>query len=222
MEKFNYNTTERFADVQLLRYRLNGFEELTLQQKQYIYYLSEATLWGRDITFDQFGRYNLEIRRLLEQVYTSDAVDRDTDDFRALETYLKRVWFSSGIYHHYGCEKFVPEFSAEWLRKVASLTEALERIIFDPDYLPKRVNKADGEDLVLTSACNFYDGVTQQEVENFYTLTPPPPTLHPLNSTLVKCEGRIEEDVWHVGGRYGKAIERIVYWLRKALQVCEN
>ena len=222
MEKFNYNTTERFADVQLLRYRLNGFEELTLQQKQYIYYLSEATLWGRDITFDQFGRYNLEIRRLLEQVYTSDAVDRDTDDFRALETYLKRMWFSSGIYHHYGCEKFVPEFSAEWLSKVAPLTEALERIIFDPDYLPKRVNKADGEDLVLTSACNFYDGVTQQEVENFYTLTPPPPTLHPLNSTLVKREGRIEEDVWHVGGRYGKAIERIVYWLRKALQVCEN
>lgn len=222
MEKFNYNTTERFADVQLLRYRLNGFEELTLQQKQYIYYLSEATLWGRDITFDQFGRYNLEIRRLLEQVYTSDAVDRDTDDFRALETYLKRVWFSSGIYHHYGCEKFVPEFSAEWLRKVASLTEALERIIFDPDYLPKRVNKADGEDLVLTSACNFYDGVTQQEVEDYYTLHLLPSTLHPLNSTLVKREGRIEEDVWHVGGRYGKAIERIVYWLRKALQVCEN
>lgn len=222
MEKFNYNTTERFADVQLLHYRLNGFEELTLQQKQYIYYLSEATLWGRDITFDQFGRYNLEIRRLLEQVYTSDAVDRDTDDFRALETYLKRVWFSSGIYHHYGCEKFVPEFSAEWLRKVAPLTEALERIIFDPDYLPKRVNKADGEDLVLTSACNFYDGVTQQEVEDYYTLHLLPSTLHPLNSTLVKREGRIEEDVWHVGGRYGKAIERIVYWLRKALQVCEN
>ena len=231
MEEFNYNTTERFADVQLLRYRLNGFEELTLQQKQYIYYLSEATLWGRDITFDQFGRYNLEIRRLLEQVYTSDAVDRDTDDFRALETYLKRVWFSNGIYHHYGCEKFVPEFSAEWLRKVAPLTEALERIIFNPDYLPKRVNKADGEDLVLTSACNFYDGVTQYEVEEFYkylsqtlhsklsTLNTP---LHPLNSTLVNREGRIEEDVWRVGGRYGKAIERIVYWLRKALQVCEN
>ena len=167
MEEFNYNTGERFADVQLLRYRLNGFEELTLQQKQYVYYLSEATLWGRDITFDQFGRYNLEIRRLLEQVYTSDTVDHDTDDFRALETYLKRVWFSSGIYHHYGCEKFVPEFSAEWLKKVAPLTEALERIIFDPDYLPKRVNKADGEDLVLTSACNFYDGVTQQEVEDY-------------------------------------------------------
>ena len=231
MEEFNYNTTERFADVQLLRYRLNGFEELTLQQKQYIYYLSEATLWGRDITFDQFGRYNLEIRRLLEQVYTSDAVDRDTDDFRALETYLKRVWFSNGIYHHYGCEKFVPEFSAEWLKKVAPLTEALERIIFNPDYLPKRVNKADGEDLVLTSACNFYDGVTQYEVEEFYkylsqtlhsklsTLNTP---LHPLNSTLVNREGRIEEDVWRVGGRYGKAIERIVYWLRKALQVCEN
>ena len=222
MEEFNYNTGERFADVQLLRDRLNGFEELTLQQKQYIYYLSEATLWGRDITFDQFGRYNLEIRRLLEQVYTSDTVDHDTDDFRALETYLKRVWFSSGINHHYGCEKFVPEFSAEWLREVAPLSETLERIIFDPDYLPKRVNKADGEDLVQTSACNFYDGVTQKEVEDFYTLHLQPSTLHPLNSTLVKREGRIEEDVWYVGGRYGETIAHIVYWLRKAQQVCEN
>ena len=189
MENFSYQTGERFADIQLLRYRLNGFDELTLQQKLYIYYLSEATLWGRDITFDQFGRYNLQIRRLLEQIYTSADVDRETDDFRALETYLKRVWFSNGIYHHYGCEKFVPEFSAEYLRQVSVLvgTEAgaLERIIFDPDYLPKRVNKADGEDLVLTSACNFYDGVTQEEVEDFFTLNAQRSTLntqlHPLN-----------------------------------------
>ena len=111
MENFSYQTSERFADIQLLRYRLNGFDELTLQQKLYIYYLSEATLWGRDITFDQFGRYNLQIRRLLEQIYTSADVDRTTDEFRALETYLKRIWFSNGIYHHYGTEKFVPEFS---------------------------------------------------------------------------------------------------------------
>ena len=229
-EAFNYQTDERFADIQMLRYRLNGFEQLTLQQKLYIYYLSEATLWGRDITFDQFGRYNLQIRRLLEQVYTSAYVDRETDEFRALETYLKRVWFSNGIYHHYGCEKFVPEFSREYLRQVSPLgeteEEALERVIFDPDYLPKRVNKADGEDLVLTSACNFYDGVTQKEAEDFFTLNAQRSTLntqlHPLNSTLVKREGRIEEDVWRIGGRYGETIAHIVYWLRKAQEVCEN
>lgn len=219
MENFSYQTSERFADIQLLRYRLNGFDELTLQQKLYIYYLSEATLWGRDITFDQFGRYNLQIRRLLEQIYTSADVDRTTDEFRALETYLKRVWFSNGIYHHYGTEKFVPEFSAEYLRQVSPLDEteegALERVIFDPDYLPKRVNKADGEDLVLTSACNFYDGVTQAEAEACEL-------KFPLNSTLVKRNGRIEEDVWRIGGRYGETIAHIVYWLRKAQEVCEN
>ena len=219
MENFSYQTSERFADIQLLRYRLNGFDELTLQQKLYIYYLSEATLWGRDITFDQFGRYNLQIRRLLEQIYTSADVDRTTDEFRALETYLKRIWFSNGIYHHYGTEKFVPEFSAEYLRQVSPLDEteegALERVIFDPDYLPKRVNKADGEDLVLTSACNFYDGVTQAEAEAC-------DLRFPLNSTLVKRNGRIEEDVWRIGGRYGETIAHIVYWLRKAQEVCEN
>jgi dipeptidyl-peptidase-3 len=219
MENFSYQTSERFADIQLLRYRLNGFDELTLQQKLYIYYLSEATLWGRDITFDQFGRYNLQIRRLLEQIYTSADVDRTTDEFRALETYLKRVWFSNGIYHHYGTEKFVPEFSAEYLRQVSPLDETeegtLERVIFDPDYLPKRVNKADGEDLVLTSACNFYDGVTQAEAEACEL-------KFPLNSTLVKRNGRIEEDVWRIGGRYGETIAHIVYWLRKAQEVCEN
>ena len=220
-EEFSYNTSERFADVQLLRYRLNGFEELTLRQKQYIYCLSEAALWGRDITFDQFGRYNLQIRRLLEQVYTCEAIDRTTSDFLALETYLKRVWFSSGIYHHYGCEKFVPGFSADYLRQCmatagcGSLSKELERAIFDASFMPKRVNKADGEDLVLTSACNFYEGVTQQEVEQC-------DLKFPLNSTLVKREGRVEEDVWRVGGRYGETIAHIVHWLRKAQQVCEN
>ena len=192
MEPFEYNTSERFADVQMLRYRLNGFEELTLRQKQYIYCLSEAALWGRDITFDQFGRYNLQIRRLLEQVWQCPAISHDTADFRALETYLKRVWFSSGIYHHYGCEKFVPGFSADYLRQCmqvagcGDLSEELEPVIFDPAVLPKRVNKADGEDLLLTSACNFYDGVTQQGVESFYENLPSGRSggkVHPLNST---------------------------------------
>ncbi len=219
MTTFEYATKERFADVQMLRYRLNGFENLTLRQKEYIYYLSEATLWGRDITFDQNGRYNLQIRRLLEQIYTSGTIDRDTEEFRALETYLKRVWFSNGIYHHYGCEKFMPDFSPEYLRQVSPLggTEegALERVIFDPAFFPKRVNKADGEDLVVTSACNFYDGVTQQEVEQCEL-------RFPLNSTLVKRNGRIEEDVWRIGGRYGETIAHIVHWLRKAQEVCEN
>ena len=219
METFEYNTSERFADVQLLRYRLNGFEELTLQQKQYVYYLSEATLWGRDITFDQFGRYNLEIRRILEAIVSFNP----SPSTLHLMTYLKRVWFSSGIYHHYGCEKFVPEFTPDELRQwmqeagCGELSEEMERVIFDPTYLPKRVNKADGEDLVQTSACNFYDGVTQKEVEEFYG-----GGLHPLNSTLIKRNDKIEEDVWRVGGRYGETIKRIVYWLRKAQEVCEN
>ena len=231
MEPFEYNTSERFADVQMLRYRLNGFEELTLRQKQYVYYLSEATLWGRDITFDQFGKYNMAIRRLLEQVWQCPAISHDTADFRALETYLKRVWFSSGIHHHYGCEKFLPGFSAAYLRqcmKVAGcgdLSEELETVIFDPAVQPKRVNKADGEDLVQTSACNFYEGVSQQEVESFYENLPSGRSdgkVHPLNSRLVKRGGNIEEEVWHVGGRYGDTIAHIVYWLRKAQEVCEN
>ena len=231
MEPFEYNTSERFADVQMLRYRLNGFEELTLRQKQYVYYLSEATLWGRDITFDQFGKYNIAIRRLLEQVWQCPAISHDTADFRALETYLKRVWFSSGIHHHYGCEKFLPGFSAAYLRqcmKVAGcgdLSEELETVIFDPAVQPKRVNKADGEDLVQTSACNFYEGVSQQEVESFYENLPSGRSdgkVHPLNSRLVKRGGNIEEEVWHVGGRYGDTIAHIVYWLRKAQEVCEN
>ncbi len=231
MEPFEYNTSERFADVQMLRYRLNGFEELTLRQKQYVYYLSEATLWGRDITFDQFGKYNMAIRRLLEQVWQCPAISHDTADFRALETYLKRVWFSSGIHHHYGCEKFLPGFSAAYLRqcmKVAGcgdLSEELETVIFDPAVQPKRVNKADGEDLVQTSACNFYEGVSQQEVESFYENLPSGRSdgkVHPLNSRLVKRGGNIAEEVWHVGGRYGDTIAHIVYWLRKAQEVCEN
>ena len=183
MSNFCY-TDERFADLQMLRYQLTGFEQLSLQQKRLIYYLSKAALFGRDITFDQYGRYNLRIRKTLETVYTDLRIDHETDEFRALELYLKRLWFSNGIYHHYGTEKFIPDFNEEYLRcvlhqvdarrlpldggqTVDGLCDELFPVIFDPTVLPKRVNKADGEDLLLTSACNFYDGVTQAEAEEY-------------------------------------------------------
>ena len=241
---FHYQD-ERFADLQLLRYRLNGFEKLTLQQKELVYYLSEATLWGRDITFDQFGKYNLRIRKVLEIIYCELTVPHDTEEFKALETYLKRVWFSSGIYHHYGCEKFKPGFSQEWLREqllqvdarklplkegetVSQLCEELFPVIFDETVLPKRVNKADGEDLLLTSACHFYDGVSQAEAERFYEAmkqanahdTEPAP--YGLNSTLVKEDGELKEQVWSADGKYANAIRHIIYWLEKAMGVAEN
>ncbi len=242
MKDFCY-TDERFADLQMLRYRLTGFEQLSLQQKTLVYYLSKAALFGRDITFDQYGRYNLRIRKMLEVVYTDMRIDHDTDDFRALELYLKRVWFSNGIYHHYGCEKFIPGFSEDYLRRVLHEVEAcrlplsegqsvdglcdeLFPVIFDPQVLPKRVNKADGEDLLLTSACNFYDGVTQAEAEDYYNSKKDnqdqQPPSYGLNSTLMKRDGQIFEDVWSANGRYGNAIRHIVYWLRKAAEVAEN
>ena len=236
---------ERFADLQLLRYRLNGFEKLTLKQKTLVYYLSQATLYGRDITFDQFGKYNLRIRKMLEAVYTDMTIPHDTDEFKALEIYLKRIWFSSGIYHHYGCEKFKPGFTAEYLYQVLKETDArrlplnegetiqqmcdeLFPIIFDETVWPKRVNKADGEDLLMTSACNFYDGVTQAEAEAFYQQqkqqdehqdTPP---SFGLNSTLVKKDGQIKEEIWSANGKYARAIRHIIYWLEKASEVAEN
>ena len=231
-EDFNYSD-ERFADLQLLRYRLNGFESLTAQQKQLVYYLSEATLWGRDITFDQFGKYNLRIRKMLEVVFARYQGNRESEDFKALEIYLKRVWFSNGIYHHYGCEKFVPGFDESFLREMLAAVgeneadyEDLFPMIFDPEVLPKRVNKADGVDLVKTSACNFYDGVSQQEVEAYYAsvkdATDSEPLSYGLNSTLVKREGRIMEDKWCAEGKYGETIRHITYWLRKAMGVAEN
>ena len=236
---------ERFAVLQMLRYRLNGFEKLTLKQKTLVYYLSQATLYGRDITFDQFGKYNLRIRKMLEVIYTDMAIPHDTDDFKALEVYLKRIWFSSGIYHHYGCEKFKPGFTAEYLYQVLQETDArrlplnegetiqqmcdeLFPVIFDETVWPKRVNKADGEDLLMTSACNFYDGVTQAEAEAFYQQqkqqdehqdTPP---SFGLNSTLVKEDGQIKEKVWSANGKYARAIRHIIYWLEKASEVAEN
>ena len=241
---FNYQD-ERFADLQLLRYRLNGFERLTLKQKTLVYYLSQATLYGRDITFDQFGKYNLRIRKILEVIYTDMTVPHDTDEFKALEIYLKRIWFSSGIYHHYGCEKFKPSFTPDYLNKVlrqvdarqlplnegetiSQMCDELFPIIFDETVMPKRVNKADGEDLLLTSACNFYDGVTQAEAEAFYEQqkqqdnhqdTPP---SFGLNSTLVKKDGKILEEVWSSGGKYANAIRHIILWLEKAAEVAEN
>ena len=244
MTHFNYQD-ERFSDIQLLRYRLTGFQQLTLQQKRLIYYLSQATLYGRDITFDQYGKYNLRIRKMLEVVFTDLSVDHDTDDFRALEVYLKRLWFSNGIYHHYGCEKFEPGFSADYLRQVLHQVEArrlplsegqtvdglcdeLFPVIFDPTVLPKRVNKADGEDLVQTSACNFYENVSQQEAEDYYATLKrndgdnDNPPSYGLNTTLVKRDGISAEDVWKADGRYGNAIRHIVYWLQKAAGEAEN
>ncbi len=243
-ESFRY-ADERFADLQMLRYRLNGFEKLTLQQKKYVYCLSQATLFGRDIVFDQFGAYNLRIRSVLEAIYTDFSIDHHTEDFRQLEVYLKRVWFSNGIYHHYGCQKFVPAFSADYLKScmlqvdasrlplesgqtVLELFQLLEPVIFDPSVMPKRVNKADGADLVRTSACHFYEGVSQQEAEDFYTekkqnsASNPEPPSYGLNTTLLKKEGRIVEEKWCAEGRYSKAIKKIVFWLEEAQKCAEN
>ena len=232
-EQFRY-TDERFADIQMLRYRLDGFEALTLRQKLYIYYLAKATLCGRDITTDQFGRYNLRIRKVLEAIYERYEGDRTTTEYKALETYLKRVWFSNGIHHHYGCEKFVPAFTEEYFRQVVDCCgcedeniDELCKVIFDPTIQPKRVNQKAGDDLVQTSACNYYEGVTQQEAEDFYEAmrdeNDPMPISYGLNSTLRKtADGMLKEDVWHEGGLYGDAIKHIAYWLEKAAEVAEN
>ena len=241
-EKFDY-TVEQFADLQILRYRVPGFEDLSLKQKELVYYLTEAALQGRDILFDQNGKYNLTIRRMLEAVYTGYMGDKNTPDFKAMEVYLKRVWFSNGIHHHYGSEKFVPGFTPEFFRQavqsvdaatlplaegqtVEQLCEEVFPVIFDPTVMPKRVNQAAGEDLVLTSACNYYDGVTQQEAEDFYNALKNPqdetPVSYGLNSRLVKEDGKIQEKVWKVGGLYGQALEKIVYWLKKAEGVAET
>ncbi|MDD7318892.1 MAG: dihydrofolate reductase [Prevotella sp.] len=246
MDKENFcYTDERFADLQLLRYRLNGFENLSLQQKKLVYYLSEATIYGRDITFDQFGKYNLIIRKTLEAVYLTYKGDRESEDFKSLVTYLKRVWFSNGIYHHYGCEKFIPSFSEEFFKsallaadkEMLPLTDGqsaedlfvmLRGVMFVHEVLPKRVNKAEGEDVVASSACNFYENVTQQEVEDFYNKNKndnsndSEPISYGLNSKLIKENGEIKEQVWKETGMYGKCIRHIVHWLSKAADVAEN
>lgn len=243
MAKCNVNTNERFADIQMLRYELKGFEDLSLNQKLYIFCLAKATLMGRDITFDQQGKYNLRIRKTLETVYLHYEGDRECEEFKAFEVYLKRIWFASGIHHHYGCEKFKPGFSEEYFYHLLEnigeellpikrgetkedLMRQLESILFDPAVMPKRVNQTDGEDLVLTSACNFYEDVTQEEVERFYakmkkTDNPNPPS-YGLNSKLIKRNSEVVELTWKEDGLYGETIREIVSWLLKAQKYAEN
>ena len=234
---------EKFADIQLLRYKLEGFEALRLQQKIYIYYLSKAVLSGRDITFDQFGKYNLSIRKVLESIFFLYNGSRDTYDFQALTVYLKRVWFSNGIYHHYGCDKFKPEFSRDFFcdaynslsyeqlalgseEEKNNLLNEILPVIFDADYLPKRVNKAEGVDLIKTSACNFYEDVSQSEVESFYNGMKVEgdarPVSYGLNSKLTKQNGKLTELVYKANGMYGNKIRQIIHWLTKASQYAEN
>ena len=240
--KFDY-ANETFADIQMLRYEVKGFESLTLDQKKLVYYLQEAALQGRDILFDQNGRHNLVIRKMLETVYTDFKGNKETEDWKNFVTYTKRVWFSSGIHHHYSADKFVPGFSPEFFREalasvdaaklplaegqtLAELCDEVFPAIFDPTVMPKRVNQADGQDLVLTSASNYYDGVTQAEAEAFYNNLKDPkdetPVMYGMNSRLVKENGQVVEKVWKADGLYGGAISKIVYWLEKALAVAEN
>lgn len=239
---FNY-ADERFADLQMLRYRLPQFEKLSLQQKKYIYYLSQATLCGRDITTDQFGKYNLRIRKTLETLYTELDASADKDNYDKLALYLKRVWFSNGIYHHYANDKIQPDFSEAFFRaavrqmpidklpmtgynSVEELCDELCPVMFNPEILPKRVNKADGVDLVKTSACNYYEGVSQQEVEDFYNekkaIAGDNSPSWGLNTKLVKGDNGLEEKVWKENGEYGEAIRHIICWLDKAKSVAEN
>ncbi|HAP50021.1 MAG TPA: dihydrofolate reductase [Porphyromonadaceae bacterium] len=248
---FNYHV-DRFADIEVLRYQVPGFDKLTLKQKKLVYYLQEAALQGRDILFDQNGKYNLYVRQVLEQIYTRYTGDRSSADFKGLELYLKQVWFGNGIYHHYGMDKFVPQFSINFFvdeynklpldvlpinscdrcteegkcDKATRLRKALEKVIFDPEFMPKKVNQADGEDLILTSATNLYDGVTQAEVEAYYNALKNPndttPISYGLNTKVVKENGKVVEKPYKVGGLYSQAIVNIIYWLQKAKKVAET
>ena len=241
---FNY-MVDKFADLEILRYQVPGFESLSLKQKQLLYHLSEAALMGRDILFDQNGRYNLAIRRTLEAIYTDYKGDRENPEFKALETYLKRVWFSSGIHHHYALDKFQPEFSAEFFmnclhqvdasklplqkgENVDQLLAKLARVMFDPSVMPKRSVQSGDADLILASSNNYYGGgINQQEVEAFYAQMKQgqdtiAPISYGLNSRLVKENGEVKEQVWKVGGLYGEAIEHIVTELQAAIPFAEN
>ena len=248
---FNYNV-DRFADIEVLRYQVPGFNDLSLNQKKYVYYLTEAALQGRDILFDQNGKYNLVVRQVLEAIYTSYKGDRSSADFKGLEKYLKQVWFGNGIHHHYAQDKFVPEFSQEFFDaqykalpleklpiqscdkcteekkcdKADKLLATLDKVIFDPTFMAKRVNQADGQDLILTSANNLYEGVTQKEVEDFYNAIKDPtdetPVSYGLNRKVVKENGKVVEKPYKIGGLYSEAIVNIVYWLQKASSVAEN
>ena len=232
---FNYSV-DRFADIEVLRYQVPGFEDLSLQQKELVYYLTEAALNGRDILFDQNGKYNLLVRQTLEEIYRNYKGDKNDKDYQAFLKYLKQVWFGNGIHHHYSMDKFTPEFSKKFFdtqfaalpgaKERANDKKVLDRVIFDPTFMAKRVNQADGEDLIMTSACNMYEGVTQQEVEDFYNAlkdtTDLTPISYGLNCKVVKRNGKIVEEPYKVGGLYSAAIEKIVYWLEKAATVAES
>lgn len=241
-DNFNYSV-EHFADLEILRYQVPGFEELTPQQKEMIYYLSQAAIEGRDILYDQNCKHNLCIRRTLEAIYENYQGDKNSTDFKNMETYLKRVWFSNGIHHHYSGDKFVPEFSQEFFAEAVksldpkllplmegetpeALIEKLTPVIFNPSTYAKRTNLAAGQDLLLTSACNYYEGVTQAEAEAFYGAMKNPndttPISYGLNSKLVKENGQLVEKTYKVGGLYSAALEKVVYWLEKAAAVAEN
>lgn len=245
IEDFDY-IVDRFADLQILRYRVVGIENLSLQQQELLYYLSEAALCGRDIIYDQNGKYNLAIRTLLESVYTMEGIDTTSADFKAMEVYLKRVWVSNGIHHHYSGVKFEPGFTQAWFEEHINklpfeklplkegqskdeLFAELLPVIFDPTVMPTHKNQTDGEDVIVTSASNYYgDGVTQKMAEDFYTAmreadpNKETPISYGLNSQLVLRDGQLVEDVYKVGGKYDAAMSKIVYWLEKALNVCET
>ena len=228
---------DKFDDIKVLRYEVPGFEKLPLQQKVLIYYLAQATKAGRDILFDQNFKYNLTIRRTLEAIYNKYDGDRADANFVAMEKYLKKVWFANGIHHHYSNDKFRPEFSREWFAEAVGKyvdpqnmpieKQLLLDIIFDPTLYAKRLNQTDGVDMVVESACNYYEGVTMKEVDDFYAAmrdeNDPTPISYGLNSKLIKDEqGNITEKVWKMGGMYSEAIEQIVFWLEKASQVAEE
>lgn len=239
---FEYRV-DRFADIEILRYPVPGFNSLSLQQKELIYYLSQAALEGRDILWDQHNRYNLTIRRVCEGVYENYMGDKSTEDWKNFETYLKQIWMANGIHHHYSEDKILPKFSKEYFTTIVksvdpgrmpfrdgmaadeTLTEIVP-VMFDPNIMPKRMNQAAGVDLIKTSAVNFYEGVTQKEVENFYNKMKNPndatPVSYGLNSKVVKKDGVVAEQVWKQGGMYDKAITRIIGWLEKAAGVAEN
>lgn len=239
---FNYNV-DRFADIQVLRYQVPGFNDLTLKQKTLVYYLQEAALQGRDILFDQNCKYNLAIRQTLEQIYMNYKGDKESADYKGFLKYLKQVWFANGIHHHYSMDKFTPEFSQNFFdtqvkklpaaklplakgQTVDDFLKVIDKVIFDPTFMAKRVNQADGQDLILTSANNLYDGVTQKEVEDYYNsikdVNDKSPISYGLNTKVVKKDGKVVELPYKVGGLYSKAITKIVYWLKKASAVAEN
>ncbi len=241
-QDFNYNV-DRFADIEVLRYQVPGFDELSLNQKKLVYYLTEAAQQGRDILTDQNGKYNLQIRQLVEAVYTNFKGDRSSADFKGLELYLKQIWFGNGIHHHYSQDKFVPQFTQAFFdaqvkalpkdklplckgQTLDQMLTVLDRVIFDPTYMAKRVNQADGEDLIVTSANNLYEGVTQAEVEAYFNAlkdpNDPTPISYGLNTKVVKENGKVVEKPYKVGGLYSRAIVNIVYWLQKAAEVAEN